>query len=62
MYPLLKLKPKSGLHASKGVVILNLRRISKTIYPAVLTMCKRMNAVEFKDVPQIAPNKCIEVK
>ena len=62
LYPLLKLKPKSGLHASKGVVILNLRRITKTIYPAVLTMCKRMNSVEFKDIPQISPNKCTEVK
>jgi hypothetical protein len=60
--PLLKLKPGSGLHISKGVVILNLRRIVKTIYPAVLTMCKRMNAVEFKDIPQDAPNKCIEIK
>jgi len=59
---LIKYNPKSGLHLSKGIVILNLRRIVKTIYPAVSTMCKKMNAVEFKDVPQEAPNKCVEIK
>lgn len=61
-YPLTRFKPGSGMRSSKGQVILNLRRIDKTIYPAVLNMCKRMNTVEFKDFPQAAPNKCTEVK
>ena len=60
--PLVKLKPGTGMTASKGIVILNLRRITKTIYPAVSNLCKRMNTVEFKDFPQVVPNKCIEIK
>lgn len=60
--PLIKFKPGTGMMASKGIVILNLRRITKTIYPAVSDMCKRMNTVEFKDFPQKSPLKCVEVK
>lgn len=60
--PLARLKPGTGMLASKGMVILNLRRITKTIYPAVSASCKRMNTVEFKDFPQKSPFKCIEVK
>ena len=60
--PLIKFKPATNLHTSKGIVILNLRRITKTIYPAVSDMCKRMNTVEFKDFPQKSPFKCVEVK
>ena len=60
--PLIKFKPATNLHTSKGIVILNLRRITKTIYPAVSDMCKRMNTVEFKDFPQKSPLKCVEVK
>jgi hypothetical protein len=60
--PLIRLKPATGMMASKGIVILNLRRITKTIYPTVSELCKRMNTVEFKDFPQKSPFKCIEVK
>lgn len=59
---LIKLNPNAGMRNLKGIVVLNLRIIVKTIYPAVKTMCKRLNAVEFKDVPQDAPNKCVEIK
>jgi peptidoglycan hydrolase-like protein with peptidoglycan-binding domain len=60
--PLIKLRPGTGMKTAKGIVILNLRRISKTIYPAISNLCKRMNTVEFKDFPQVLPNKCIEIK
>ena len=61
--PLIELRPAKGaIKKSKGIVILNLRKITKTIYPAVSNLCKRMNTVEFKDFPQVLPNKCIEIK
>lgn len=60
--PLIKIKPATDILQPKGIVILNLRRITKTIYPAVLDACKRMNTVEFKDFPQKSPLKCVEVK
>ena len=53
---------KPGSVAGKNIVIINLRRITKTIYPAVSDTCKRMNTVEFKDFPQKSPQKCIEIK
>jgi len=62
LVPLIRLKPGTGMMASKGIVVLNLRRITKTIYPAVSNLCKRINTVEFKDFPQKSPLKCVEVK
>jgi peptidoglycan hydrolase-like protein with peptidoglycan-binding domain len=59
---IIKYKPNTGMKTGKGIVILNLRRITKTIYPAVSTFCKRVNTTEFKNFPQVSPNKCIEVK
>ena len=48
--------------APKAALVVNSRIILKNIYPLIKTLCKRLNAQKFEDVPQSNGLKCIEVK